>query len=53
MSLGGRFTFYEQNKTAAYFEAELRRQDYRIPSSLQPAMAPTNIEFYLMLGADF
>jgi hypothetical protein len=53
MSLGGRFTFYEQNKTAAYVEAELRRQDYRIPSELQPAMAAANTEFYLMVGVDF
>jgi hypothetical protein len=53
VSLGGRYTFYELEKTAAYVEAELRRQDYRVPPSLQSTMNPKNLEFYLMLGVDF
>jgi len=53
VSLGGRYSFYEHDKTAAYFEAELRRQNYRVSSLLQPAMGPGNTEFYLMLGVDF
>lgn len=53
VSLGGRYSFYEHDRAAVYFEAELRRQDYRVPARLQPAMGPANIEFYLMLGVDF
>ncbi len=53
ISLGGRYSFFEDKNIIAYFEMEIRLSKYRVPPHLTDLLNNRNKELYMKLGIDF